>query len=243
MRYACISDRGLIRANNEDALFAQPGKIGPFPNLFLVADGMGGHKAGEVASAFVVKKIPELLKSRSRALPPKAIFGSILERTNRQLNRLSKEDPEREGMGTTLVAAMVDNHWVHAWNIGDSRLYYFYNGNLTQVTRDHSLVEDLVASGKIERGDSFYMAHRNVITKAMGVYEAVEEDYFSFCAEPGSRLLLCSDGLSGMVSEEKLTEILTNEKDPESAAAQLKEAAMAGGGEDNISLILVDLDE
>ena len=242
MRYAGISDRGLIRANNEDSLFLSGEKIGPFPNLFLVADGMGGHKAGEVASGFVVKKIPELLKNRSRALPPKAIMGSVLERINRTLHRMSTEDPEREGMGTTLVAAMVQNHLVHVWNIGDSRLYY-YDGTLSQITRDHSLVEELVASGKLQRDDPFYAAHRNVITKAIGVFETVDEDYFSFIATPGSRLLLCSDGLSGMVSEARMTEILETEKDPEKAAAQLKDAALAAGGEDNVSLILVDLDE
>lgn len=241
MRFAALTDLGLVRKNNEDSLFTGDSAVGPLTNLFIVADGMGGHQGGEYASSFVVSKIPELLGKRKRKESMRSSMIFAADRTNKALYQISQDDESLRGMGSTLVMVAVAENTAHVINVGDSRLYHF-DGQLTQITRDHSLVDEMVEEGKITKDDPFYAANKNVITRAMGVSPYVEEDYFRVELSRSSRLLLCSDGLSGMVSDEVMEKVLGEEKDTDAAAQKLLQLAKDGGGVDNISLILIDME-
>ena len=239
MRYAALTDLGLVRSNNEDSLYAGNSAVGRLSNLFIVADGMGGHVGGEYASAFVVSKIPDLLEKRQQEEDIADTLRIVTDRTNRALYQLSRNDRRLQGMGSTLVMTSIRGDEAHVINVGDSRLYR-YDGKLTQITRDHSLVDEMVAQGKLTKDDPFYAANKNVITRAMGVGAYVEPDYFLGPLQEGDRLLLCSDGLSGMVDDEAIAEVLAGEPDTAAAAEKLMELAKQGGGRDNISVILID---
>ena len=242
MRYSALTDLGLVRSNNEDSLFARDSSIGRLDNLFIVADGMGGHVGGEYASAFVVSKIPDLLEKRQKEESLENTLLTVTDRANKALYQLSRNDKRLQGMGSTLVMTTVRDGEAHVINVGDSRLYLF-DGELTQVTQDHSLVDEMVAQGKLTKDDPFYAANKNVITRAMGISAYVQPDYFCVPLSAGCRLLLCSDGLSGMVDGETIAAVLAEVKDTDAAAARLMELAKEAGGKDNITVLLIDPDE
>ena len=242
MRFSALTDLGLVRKNNEDSLFARDCAVGRLNNLFIVADGMGGHVGGEYASAFVVSKIPDLLEKRKpQEESLEDTLRIVTDRTNKALYQLSRNDKRLQGMGSTLVMTSIEDGEAHVINVGDSRLYRF-DGTLTQITNDHSLVDEMVAKGKLTKDDPFYAANKNVITRAMGVSAYVEPDYFRVPLKEGDRLLLCSDGLSGMVDDETIAGVLAGEADTAAAAEKLMELAKENGGRDNISVILIDPD-
>lgn len=241
LRYAAFTDIGLVRKNNEDSLYIGCPWGGLEENLFVVADGMGGHKGGEYASRFVARRIPEMLKAGGKKGNIDLALESATERVNAALYRISQESEELSGLGSTLVMAFWDKNRWHIINVGDSRAYLFDKGELIQITEDHSLVEEMVRNGQLERSDEMYLANRNVITRAMGTEPYVEEDIFIADANPGSRLLLCSDGLHGMLEEAEIVKILSAEEDTEKAAEALVAEAKKGGGRDNITVILVDV--
>ena len=241
LRYAAFTDIGLVRKNNEDSLYIGCPWGGLEENLFVVADGMGGHKGGEYASRFVARRIPEMLKAGGKKGNIDLALESATERVNAALYRISQESEELRGLGSTLVMAFWDKNRWHIINVGDSRAYLFDEGELIQITEDHSLVEEMVRNGQLERSDEMYLANRNVITRAMGTEPYVEEDIFIADANPGSRLLLCSDGLHGMLEEAEIVKILSAEEDTEKAAEALVAEAKKGGGRDNITVILVDV--
>lgn len=243
MRYAAMTDLGLVRQNNEDAVFAKDSAVGPLNNLFIVSDGMGGHLGGEYASSFVVSKIPELLSKKRRKMSVKALLSLVTDRCNKALYQVSQDTDDLHGMGATLVLATLLNGGLHVINVGDSRLYRMHAGSFRPVTRDHSMVEEMVEKGQISRDDPFYEANKNVITRAMGIDPYVEEDYFFLEPAAGDRLLLCSDGLSGMVPDGLMEELLREEENTELAVQRLMYLAKAAGGRDNISMILIDLEE
>lgn len=242
LRYAAFSDIGLVRRNNEDSLYIGCPLGGLEENLFVVADGMGGHQGGEYASRFVAKKIPEILKSRGRRGSIRRALEEATERTNAALYKISQDQPDLNGLGSTLVMAFWDNGagvW-HIINVGDSRAYLFEDDSLRQLTEDHSLVEEMVREGRLHREDALYRKNCHVITRAMGTEPYVEEDYYCVEASECSRLLLCSDGLHGMLEEEEMIRILRDVEDTEEAASALMLSAKKGGGKDNITLILID---
>ncbi len=241
MRYSALTDIGLVRSNNEDSLYAGDSAVGRLDNLFIVADGMGGHVGGEYASAFVVSKIPDLLEKRKQGESISDTLLIVTDRTNKALYQLSRNDKRLQGMGSTMVMASIEGGTAHVINVGDSRLYHF-DGTLTQVTKDHSMVDEMVAQGKLTKDDPFYAANKNMITRAMGVGSRVEPDYFRVPLGPGSRLLLCSDGLSGMVDDDTIAEVLANEPDTAAAAEKLMALAKEAGGKDNITVIVIDPD-
>ncbi len=240
MRFAIALDLGLVRKNNEDSIFARDTAVGRLDNLFMVADGMGGHLGGEYASQFVVRKIPELLEKKADFRSIRNLLLTVTDRANKALYQISVDREDLRGMGTTLVLATVKHKTVHIINVGDSRLYT-YDGGLTQITRDHSLVEEMVAAGRLNRSDPLYDANKNIITRAMGIDPCLEQDYFSLEAKPGMKLLLCSDGLCGQVKDAEIAAVLAEEPDLEKAAARLVELSKAHGGSDNISVIIVEL--
>ena len=241
MRYSALTDIGLVRSNNEDSLYAGDSAVGRLDNLFIVADGMGGHVGGAYASAFVVSKIPDLLEKRKQGESISDTLLIVTDRTNKALYQLSRNDKRLQGMGSTMVMASIEGGTAHVINVGDSRLYHF-DGTLTQVTKDHSMVDEMVAQGKLTKDDPFYAANKNVITRAMGVGSRVEPDYFCVPLGPESRLLLCSDGLSGMVDDDTIAEVLANEPDTAAAAEKLMALAKEAGGKDNITVIVIDPD-
>lgn len=170
------TDTGLVRRSNQDFLFASDQPVGPLPNLFIVADGMGGHRAGDFASRYVVEHMKEYIEG-SEPASPVMILRKALEKTNLGLFDESKEDPDREGMGSTLVAATIEDDMMYVANVGDSRLYLLRD-SLAQITRDHSLVEEMVARGKMERDSESYRSQKNIITRAVGIGKRVEADFF-----------------------------------------------------------------
>ena len=240
LRYAALSDVGLVRKNNEDSCYAGCPLGGLEENLFIVADGMGGHKGGAYASRFVVRKIPEILPGRNRKKGIVAALRESVERTNRALFQISQEQASLQGMGSTLVMAWFDKtEWI-ILNVGDSRCYLFQEDALKQITRDHSLVEEMVREGVLDRSDPLYQSNRHKITRAMGSEPFVEEDIFTVPAVPGQRLLLCTDGLHGMIGDEAIAQVLREEADIDRGAARLLRMAREAGGQDNITVLLLE---
>ena len=240
---ACArTDRGLVRKINQDSVCASLTQSGPLPNLFLVADGMGGHKAGDFASRFLVETTARLIAESKETGPVAALRTSILE-ANRLLYEESLKDSALEGMGSTLVAATAFSGALYAANIGDNRLYLFRNGRLKQITRDHSLVEEMVLLGKMKRGSESYKSQKNIITRAVGIGPHVEADFFEVPLKMGDLFLLCSDGLSNMVEDDMIGRVLSGAGTIEEKADRLVELANANGGRDNIAVILAQPEE
>ncbi len=236
MRSFGMTDIGKKRNVNQDYLFYSDDQVGCFPNLYIVADGMGGHKAGDKASSYAVKRFVELA-GREKEDSPFLVMERLLEEVNEEVYQMSCEEEQYAGMGTTFVAATVVEKTAYIMNVGDSRLYY-YNGKISQITMDHSLVEELVRAGELNRRESRNHPQKNIITKALGVAGNVEPDFFMVPMEKKSKILLCSDGLTNMVEDEKLEEILSGEKTEKEMAQKCVEEALFYGGLDNIAVVI-----
>ena len=241
MDMVCRTDRGLVRERNEDSLLAFPEE-----GLMLVADGMGGHNAGEVASRLAVETIaaevlPDLRES-ARAVGKERLRQAVMT-ANWVLFQAVDAEPALAGMGTTVVAALVRNHWLHFAHVGDSRLYRFRNGRLAQLTQDHSMVQELLNQGMFASMEEATAAGvpTSVLTRGLGVEEEMEVDVGAVPTKDGDLYLLCTDGLSGLISEETLASAMASvaDKGLEQTASFLVEAALAEGGSDNITLILL----
>lgn len=235
-----ITDIGLNRKVNQDYVFSSVSPIGKLPNLFIVADGMGGHKAGDFASKYSVKKFIENIKKSSRELPIEMI-RKALEDTNESLMEEAQGNQDLDGMGTTFVVATIIDGYMYVANIGDSRLYTI-NDKIRQVTQDHSLVEEMVKEGKIDREDARVHPNKNVITRALGVHNKVVADFFELNLLKGDIVLMCSDGLTNMLEDQEIMEIIKNNSNRlELASKDLVDKANQRGGKDNISVIIVKL--
>lgn len=236
MKAVSRTNTGLVRNSNEDAVLTD------MPDLFAIADGMGGYAAGEIASVETIKVLQEEKKNFA-GLTGAALCRALQEaasKANEHLLSLVSKTPDYEGMGTTLVAVyLAADGMAYALNIGDSRLYLWRGGELKQITQDHSYVAQLVSKGDITTEEARRHPQRNVILRAVGADEVLESDVFSFKVEPGDRLLLCSDGLSDMASDEEIAAVL-GERNVDKAADELLELALNNGGRDNISVILLD---
>jgi protein phosphatase len=250
--FAVISDPGLVRANNEDAYLTMP-EVG----LFAVADGMGGHNAGEVASALAVKMLREdaarlpviglkirwwrrLFRRRPPAFDPVAFLHQAVARANRAIFEAAQASPETKGMGTTVAAMLRTDQAILTAHVGDSRIYRFRDGRLSQLTQDHSLAQELVRKGVLSPEEAMYSAPSNVLTRALGVRPEVQEEIAYHSLEPGDLILLGSDGLSNMVEEDEMLQILARKGAPvREKARNLIAAALKGGGEDNVTAVVV----
>jgi PPM family protein phosphatase len=222
------TDVGRVREGNEDAFLVDDAM-----GLVAVADGMGGHRAGEVASATAL----EALRS---AITHGRPLRESMQDANEAVFTKSLTDEELRGMGTTLTAAtLVSGGTVLVGHVGDSRAYLLHDGELRQVTVDHSLVEELVREGRLTADEAAVHPQRSIITRALGLDASVDIDVYPVELAPGDRLLLCSDGLTGMVQTETIAGILRREEDPARAAAALIDAANVAGGEDNITVVVV----
>lgn len=232
---------GQKRNVNQDYLFYSDEPIGNLPNLYIVADGMGGHKAGDKASSFSVERFVELA-AHSFLEHPLYLMKETLVQVNQELVNLSKEKEEYEGMGTTFVAACILEDELYVMNLGDSRLYLF-SDDLVQITKDHSLVEELVRSGQLTKEEARNHPQKNLITKALGVDTAIEPDFFQIDLKIGDKILLCSDGLSNMVPDEEIEKILRRTSDIKQTVNLFIEQANQEGGLDNIAVLVAEKEE
>ena len=236
LRWASRSDTGRVRLQNEDSVHADG-------DVFVVADGMGGHLAGEVASAVAVSTILERCHGGVASLDQ---FGEAVREANRRVIGESTADPNREGMGTTVVAvarmADPENQNLALANVGDSRAYLFDAHGLRQLSKDHSLVQELVDDGIISSADARHHPRRNIVTRALGIDPEIVVDLWEITLPIGGRILLCSDGLVDEVDESSIAEVLSLEDDPELAADRLITLANDHGGRDNVSLVLLQRD-
>jgi serine/threonine protein phosphatase PrpC len=233
LRYAVRSDVGLLREGNEDSAYAGP-------RLLAVADGMGGHAAGEVASALTIASMAEL-DSEQPSGDMLTALASAVSAANSRLQEKIIANPAVEGMGTTLTALLWSDGHAAVCHIGDSRGYLLRQGELYQITHDHTLVQSLVDEGRISVADVSTHPQRSLLLRALDGRSAAEPDLSVHDAMPGDRYLLCSDGLSGVVSDETLRDTLEAVADPDAATRELIELALAGGGPDNITCIVADV--
>jgi serine/threonine protein phosphatase PrpC len=236
-RYTGVTDPGRRRRRNEDAYVCEP-------PLFAIADGMGGAQAGEVASGLAAAVLEEATGDVQRNEHGEERLASLIQEANRRVFRRSNEDAATSGMGTTMTVALVDDSdgTIAFGHVGDSRAYRIRGGELEQLTDDHSLVGELVRSGRLSPEEAETHPQRSVITRALGTEPDVDVDTFTTKAEPQDIYVLCSDGLTDMISPHEILAIVERSRDLDDAARALIEAANAGGGEDNITVVLFEID-
>ncbi|MEE0375886.1 MAG: Stp1/IreP family PP2C-type Ser/Thr phosphatase [Lachnospiraceae bacterium] len=239
MKFYAITDIGRKRELNEDYIYTSGQPIGALPNLFIVADGMGGHKAGDYASTHTVDRFVEVIRELGEEHGVQDAINEAVTAANAYIYQRSRENSNLSGMGTTLVLASCIGNEAIVANIGDSRLY-LVNDAMTQITRDHSLVEEMVTLGGIDREMARNHPDKNIITRAVGVKEEVAADFFEVDLTKGDKLLLCSDGLTNMLRDEEIHQIIQENKELEQAAKALIDAANENGGRDNIAVVLVE---
>ena len=239
MKFYAITDIGRKRELNEDYIYTSGQPIGALPNLFIVADGMGGHKAGDYASMHTVDRFVEVIRELGEEHGVQDAINEAVTAANAYIYQRSRENSNLSGMGTTLVLASCIGNEAIVANIGDSRLY-LVNDAMTQITRDHSLVEEMVTLGGIDREMARNHPDKNIITRAVGVKEKVAADFFEVDLTKGDKLLLCSDGLTNMLRDEEIYQIIQDNKELEQAAKALVDAANENGGRDNIAVGLVE---
>jgi serine/threonine protein phosphatase PrpC len=234
LKAAALTDTGLIRASNEDAyLVAAP--------VFAVADGMGGHQAGEVASGTTIETLKQFAKEISNDSDPGTALAETAKAANRAVFEKAAGDPSLLRMGTTLTAAIARDGRLSIAHVGDSRAYLFRQGRLEQLTQDHTLVAEYVRHGRMTEEEAKIHPNRSIITRALGVEPDIPIDTVTLGIEEGDRVLLCSDGLYSMVPDEYIAEILAKVPDTDAATRELIEAANAAGGEDNTTVLIIDV--
>lgn len=240
LHHAARTDVGRVRSHNEDAFLAVPEA-----RLFVVADGLGGHAAGEVASGLAVEILSERLlggADREAAQRLRHALEAAIREANEAIRRAAENDPRRAGMGTTVTALRLldGGPWVIG-HVGDSRAYLLRGGRLRRLTRDHTYVQRMVERGRLTDEQARVHPRSSVLTRALGIEEDIEVATYEGEARPGDRFLLSTDGLTAMVAEAKLEAAMREEEDPEALARRLVESANAAGGADNITVVVVDI--
>ena len=235
-----LTDIGRKRKVNQDYVFASTEPVGRFESLFILADGMGGYNAGDLASRMLVDTVVSLMKKT--AVGTVRALRTSIETANMLIHRKASFDSALSGMGTTAVACVIEGSEMTVANVGDSRLYVIRDG-LHQVTRDHSLVEEMVRRGELERNSEEYREKRHIITRAVGAEDTVDVDVFEFMLEGGDYVLMCSDGLSNMVDEDRMLSVVTGAGSVRYKASTLISMANENGGTDNIAVILLRYEE
>ena len=237
MKSYSLTDVGVVRKVNQDYVYTSDKPVGHLPNLFVVADGMGGHRAGDYASKYTVEVLERELKRTDEEDVERALIQAV-KVANHELIREAGTDEHLKGMGTTIVVATIINQMMYFANVGDSRLYLINQGIL-QLTKDHSLVEEMVRLGGIKLEEAKHHPDKNIITRAIGAKEEVEVDFYEHRLKKGDIILMCTDGLSNMVEDEELFHIVQGARDVVEAAEMLVETAKENGGTDNIGLVLI----
>ena len=240
MQTQALTDIGRRRQINQDYIFSSPEPVGAFPNLFILADGMGGHKSGDFASKYLTETMVGYI-SQNKNEDIIKVFKSAIGMSNTLVYEKSHSDPELNGMGSTLVAAVIRDGMLTVANVGDSRLYIIRDG-ITQVTKDHSYVEEQVANGNMVRFSEEYNKKKKYITRAVGIEDSVKADYFEVDLIKNDYVLLCSDGLTNMVDDDAIFAIISGHGSLQYKAHTLIDAANENGGNDNIAVILIKYD-
>ena len=239
MRIYSATDVGQKRKMNQDYVFASADPVGNLPNLFVVADGMGGHNAGDYASSHAVGTVVEEIRQDADFNPIKVIRHAI-ESANTEIITQAQNDENLRGMGTTMVVATIVGHYAYVANVGDSRLYVYDKKGLRQLTKDHSFVMEMVRRGQITLDEAKNHPRKNVITKAIGIEENMPADTIICDLDENGIVLLCSDGLVNMVEDKDIEKILKKKTNLADKADMLVKLANKNGGTDNISVILAD---
>ena len=239
MRIYSATDVGQKRKMNQDYVFVSEGPVGNLPNLFTVADGMGGHNAGDYASSHAVRILVDEIREDADYNPVKVIRHAI-EAANTEIRNRAQEDTNLRGMGTTMVVATIVDQYAYIANVGDSRLYVI-SDEIRQITKDHSLVQEMVRMGEISEEEARNHPDKNIITRALGAEKTVDVDFFDLKLEKDCTILMCSDGLSNMVEDSKIQEIISDpEADIDQKGNALLREANQNGGKDNIAIVLVE---
>lgn len=238
MKTFSISDIGKNREMNQDYMYTSENAVGNLPNLFIVADGMGGHKAGEFASRYTVDTIVESIRA-DKETEPVCLIRNAIQTANAKLIEKSNEDIAMSGMGTTVVVVTVINDKAVVANVGDSRMYVI-GKEIVQITRDHSLVEEMVRMGELAKDAAKDHPDKNIITRAVGATESIDIDFFEVELFPQDYILMCSDGLTNMVEDEDIRTIVHSQRDVAERVEKLVEAANNNGGHDNITVIVIE---
>lgn len=238
MKSCCITDVGQRRSTNQDFVYASEEPVGNLPNLFVVADGMGGHRAGDFASRYTVEVILKSVRA-DRERNPIKIIRKAIETANLKVLEKANSSEELAGMGTTVVAATVIGHYIYVANVGDSRVYLIRD-TIEQITKDHSLVEEMVRIGEINREQARNHPDKNIITRAVGVSSRVRIDFFDIKLERSDIILMCSDGLSNMIEDDEIERIIKEGNDLPEIALELIGEANQNGGKDNIAVVLIE---
>lgn len=240
MQTQALTDIGRRRQINQDYIFQSAEPVGAFPNLFILADGMGGHKSGDFASKYLTETMVGYI-SQNKNEDIIKVFKSAIGMSNTLVYEKSHSDPELNGMGSTMVAAVIRDGILTVANVGDSRLYIIRDG-ITQVTKDHSYVEEQVAIGNMVRYSEEYNKKKKYITRAVGIEDSVKADYFEVDLMKNDYILLCSDGLTNMVDDDAIFAIISGHGSLQYKAHTLIDAANENGGNDNIAVILIKYD-
>ncbi len=233
-----VTDIGRKRKLNQDFVYSSDEPVGNLKNVYIVADGMGGHQAGDYASKCTVETMVREIRGCFEQSPIR-ILSRAIRIANDQVRRKAREDESLYGMGTTVVAATVLGKYLQVANVGDSRLYII-NEEVRQITRDHSLVEEMVRMGGLDREAARNHPDKNIITRAIGARDTIEIDFFHEELKSGDLVLMCSDGLTNMLEDEEIGRILKTPGTIEERAERLIDAANQNGGRDNIAVILID---
>ena len=237
MKSYSITDVGQKRKENQDFIFASDVPVGNLPNLYVVADGMGGHNAGDFASRCAVETLlASVMENQSSN--PVIIIRTAVEAANIRLLQEASDHEELSGMGTTMVLLTVVGPFAYVANVGDSRLYLVDQHKITQITKDHSLVEEMIRMGELTKDEARVHPDKNIITRAVGVAKDVKVDFFDIHLSRNDILLLCSDGLSNMVTDECIYKTIRSGETLETIGDHLIDLANENGGKDNIAVIL-----
>ncbi|MBP9996165.1 MAG: Stp1/IreP family PP2C-type Ser/Thr phosphatase [Lachnospiraceae bacterium] len=240
MKTFSITDIGRKRKLNQDYVYTSEMPVGNLPNLFLVADGMGGHNGGDYASKCAIETIVEYVADLEDTQTVTILEKSIKE-ANKVVRRRGEEDEALNGMGTTIVAASIQDGELCVANVGDSRLYIVNRREIRQITRDHSYVEEMVRLGEIKREQARSHPDKNIITRAVGAMEDIDIDFFKVKLNRDDIVLMCSDGLTNMIEDEEIRMILEGQRDIVEKAESLVNAANNNGGKDNIAVVLIEV--
>ncbi len=233
MQWSKITERGPVRLRNEDSLCTCP-ELG----LFAVADGMGGHKAGEIASMLALKALENHCRQNQNGSGwLKELLAEAVAAANQAVYENSRQNPERRGMGTTITACQFGGQNLWVANVGDSRALLLRNGKISKLTSDHSLVQELINGGGITEADAFKHPKRNVLTRALGIAPLVEVDVYEYSVIAGDRILICTDGLSAFVEEKRIGELMGLSVAPAAVVKLLLDEAITAGSNDNITII------
>ncbi|MCI9197447.1 MAG: Stp1/IreP family PP2C-type Ser/Thr phosphatase [Lachnospiraceae bacterium] len=238
MRVYAGKDIGQRRQVNQDYVYASVESVGNLPNLFVVADGMGGHNAGDYASSCAVQELVDTIKKNADYNPVKIIRYGMESANLKVLDEAGKSE-ERKGMGTTMVVATIIGNYVYVANVGDSRLYLIHQG-IHQITKDHSLVQEMVRMGELREEEARDHPDKNIITRALGVARSLDVDFFDLEIGPDTMILMCSDGLSNMVTNEEIADLLERPGNVKEKGKALIRLANANGGKDNIAVVLIE---